>query len=99
MDLEIKWTKRAASSFHDTIEYIEKEWSIKSAQKFIKKVSKLLDILLKQPKIGKSEVKENGIRGYVFSRHITVFYRIKNNKIILLHFFDNRQNPTKKPCI
>ena len=38
MELKIKWTKRASSSFDQTVEYIEKEWGIRSAKIFIKKV-------------------------------------------------------------
>ena len=96
MDLEIKWTKRASSSFHKTVEYLENEWSVRSVQKFIKKVNKFLDTLKKQPEIGKFEQEEKGIRGFVLSRHNTVFYRLKNDTIILLKFFDNRQDPKKK---
>lgn len=97
MELKIKWTKRASSSFDKTVEFIEEEWGIRSAQKFIKKVNRLLQLLIKQPEIGKLEIKEKGIRAFVFSRQNTVFYRIRADKLILLKFFDNRQDPKKKP--
>jgi len=97
MELKIKWTKSASSSFDQTAEFIEEEWGIRSAQKFIKKVNRLLQILRKQPEIGKLEIKEKGIRAFVFSRQNTVFYRIREDKLILLKFFDNRQEPKKKP--
>lgn len=96
MDLKIRQTKRASESFHKTVEYIEQEWSIRSAQKFVVRVDKFLKVLKKQPDIGKLELEEKGIRGFVISRHNTVFYRIKEETIILLKFFDNRQNPNKK---
>lgn len=96
MVLKIKWTKRAHNSFDKTVEYIVEEWSEKSAQKFIKKVNSFLITLEKHPEIGKIELKEKQIHGFVLSRYTTVFYRIKKNQIILLNFFDNRQNPSKK---
>ncbi len=97
MELKIRWTKRASSSFDKTVEYIEKEWGDRSAKKFIKKVNRLLIILKKQPDIGKLEIEDKGIRAFVFSRQNTVFYRIKSDKLILLKFFDNRQDPKKRP--
>ena len=96
MELKIKWTKRASLSFDQTVEYIEKEWGVRSTQKFIKKVTRLLNILKKQPEIGKIEIEDKGIRAFVFSRQNTVFYRIKGYKLILLKFFDNRQDPKKR---
>ena len=90
MDLEIKWTKRAEANFEKTVKYIESEWGHKSAQKFVRKVYNLLNTLKKQPQIGKIEIKEKGIRAFVFSRQNTVFYRINGNRIILLAIFDNR---------
>jgi len=96
MALEIKWTKRATSSFYKTIDYLEEEWSERSAQKFIQIVNRFLHTLQEQPEIGKIEVAEKGIRGFVLSRQNTVFYRVKGQRIILLKFFDNRQHPSKK---
>ncbi len=96
MALEIKWTKRAEISFQRIVEYIEEEWSEKTAAKFVKKVNMFLKALELQPDIGKIEVEDKGIRGFVFSRQTTIFYRIKNNRIILLNFFDNRKNSKSK---
>ncbi|MDY0078731.1 MAG: type II toxin-antitoxin system RelE/ParE family toxin [Bacteroidales bacterium] len=97
MELKIKWTRTAASSLDKIVEFIEEKWGIRSAQVFIKKLNRLLQLLIKQPEIGKLEIKEKGIRAFVFSRQNTVFYRIREDKLILLKFFDNRQDPKKKP--
>jgi plasmid stabilization system protein ParE len=93
---KIKWTKSASKSFNKTINYLEQEWSEKVAEKFVQKVYAFLLNLEEYPEIGKIEIEEKGIRGFVLSRHTTVLYRIKGNYIILLQFFDNRQDPIKK---
>jgi len=36
---------------------------------------------------------EREIRGFVIVKQLTLFYKIKQDKIILLNFYDNRQNP------
>jgi plasmid stabilization system protein ParE len=96
MALEIKWTDRASKTFHQTVAFIEANWSEGAAKKFVIKVNAFLILLKNQPEMGKIEVADKEIRGFVISRHTIVLYRIKKNKIILLKFFDSRQNPSKR---
>jgi len=48
------------------------------------------------PEMGSIEHYEKQIRGVVITKHNTLFYRIEDQKLILLSFFDNRQHPNKK---
>lgn len=64
--------------------------------KFVIRVNHFISLLKDNPEIGNIEVEEKGIRGYIISRHTVVFYRLKNDTIILLKFFDSRQNPDKR---
>ncbi len=63
---------------------------------FVRKAHDFLDILSDFPEIGTIENKEKGIRGFTIVRQVNVFYKIKNDHIVLLDFFDNRQKPKKK---
>jgi len=96
MALKILWTKRANSSFSKMVNYLEKEFGEMVVKKFIKRVNHILYILSEFPEIGTIESFEKQIRGFNIIPQVNVFYRIKENQIILLHFFDNRQNPDKK---
>ena len=58
------------------------KWSRKSEKKF----DLILDYLT-------DEFGE--IRGFVIVKQITLFYQVRNNTIILLNFYDNRQKPKK----
>jgi len=62
----------------------------------VKKVYDFLDILIEFQEIGSLEHVERNIRGFVIVKQITLFYKIKDDKIILLNFFDNRQHPKRK---
>ena len=42
MALKIKWMKRAANSFDKTLKYLEREWNLNSAKKFVKRSNKFL---------------------------------------------------------
>ena len=96
MALEVYWSKRADKKFYQIHEFLLNEWGENVARAFTRKVYDFLDILSEFPEIGTIENKEKGIRGFTIVKQVNLFYRIKGNKIILLTFFDNRQNPKKK---
>ena len=96
MALEIYWTKRADKNFDKIIEYLLNEWGENVSHAFVKKVYDFLDILAEFPEIGTIENRKKGIRGFAIVKQVNVFYRIIGNKIILLNFFDNRQDPKRK---
>jgi len=96
MALTIYWSKRADSKFDRIIEFIHNEWGETVTKAFVKKVYDFLDILEEFPEIGTLENKERNIRAFVIIRQLTLFYKIQDNKIILLNFFDNRMNPKRK---
>lgn len=68
----------------------------KVVRSFIKKVYIFLDIIVEFPTIGTLENSEKGIRGYSILKQISIFYKIEGHNIILLDFFDNRQDSHKK---
>lgn len=96
MALEILWTKQANYKFDKIIDYLLHEWNQKVTQAFVKKVYDTLDTLAEFPDIGTIEHKEKEIRGYTIVKQINVFYRVIDNKLINLNFFDTRQSPAKK---
>ena len=96
MALEIQWSKREDKKFDLIIEYLLVEWNERVTKSFVQKVYDLIDVLAEFPEIGAIEYKEKGIRGFTIVKQINIFYQIKDNKIIILDFFDNRQAPQKK---
>jgi len=96
MALEIYWSKRAAKRFDSILDYLEDEWGGFPVSLFVKKVYDFLDILSSYPEIGTIENKELNIRGFVIVRQLTIFYQIRDDKIVLLNFYDNRQKPKSK---
>lgn len=92
----VEWTKRAQTTFNQTVEYLQKEFGDKSAEKFIQKVDHYVDLIVKNPQFGKIEEEEKSIRGLLVSNYSYLFYRIESHKIIILIFFDGRQDPKKR---
>jgi plasmid stabilization system protein ParE len=96
MALEVFWSKRADKKFDKIIGYIEEEWGKHRDSLFVKKVYDFLDILAEFPEIGTIEKNELNIRGFVIVAQLTIFYQIREDKLIILNFYDNRQNPKQK---
>jgi plasmid stabilization system protein ParE len=98
MALEIYWSKPATRQFDLILDYLKDEWGRHSVSLFVKKVYDFLDLLSMFPEIGSVENKELNIRGFVIVKQLTVFYQIRDDKIVLLNFYDNRQKPKLKRC-
>jgi len=96
MALEIFWTKQVDYKFDRIIDYLLHEWNQKVTASFVRKVYDTLDTLAEFSEIGTIEHKEKEIRGFTFVKQINVFYKVSDNKLIILNFFDNRQSPAKK---
>jgi plasmid stabilization system protein ParE len=95
--MKIFLTKRAEKNFRSIKEYIVNEWGERVAEAFEAKTADFLDLLEDFPELGVIEVVEKQIRGFQLTKQTRVFYRIKGERIIILTFFDVRQNPKKKP--
>jgi len=93
---KVIWNRRASNSFNSIIEYLQQEWGNNVTKNFVTRTYQIIELLSEFPEIGTIENKEKQIRGFVVTKHNTLFYRIEDKNIILLNFFDNRQHPDKK---
>lgn len=89
--------KRFTNKVQKVLGYLEKEWSQKVAAEFLLKIDRRIELLVKQPEIGKPSVKIKDVRGLLITRHNRLYYKIKGNKIIILTMYDTRMNPKKNP--
>lgn len=96
MALKIFWSRRADKRFDDIIIFLQEKWGPQVTTTFVRKVYDFLEVLSEFPELGTIENKEKNIRGFTIVKQVNIFYKVKGNKIILLNFFDNRQNPSKK---
>lgn len=96
MALEIYWSKQADKKFDKIIAYLMEEWGERVTKLFVMKVHDFLDVLADFPEIGTIENRDKEIRGFTIVKQVNIFYTIKNDQIILLDFFDNRQNPKQR---
>ncbi|WPU97659.1 type II toxin-antitoxin system RelE/ParE family toxin [Mucilaginibacter sp. cycad4] len=91
----IIWNRLASNKFNAIIAYLEQEWGENVTRNFVINTYKIIELIANYPEMGTLENKEKQIRGFVITKHNTLFYRVEEDKIILLTFFDTRQSPGK----
>ena len=92
--MQVFVTPRAEKNFDSIVDYINQKWGERTAKEFIQKVDSIFKLLKDYPLMG--QVEDNDIRGFQLSRQTRILYRIRDNKIIILSFFDVRQDPRKR---
>ncbi len=95
MAYKIEWTKNASEDLESIIEYLKKDWSLEIAENFILEFYSKLEIISEFPFAGNPSFKEKDVRKFLITKHNSLYYKIEAGKIILLDFFDMRQNPDK----
>lgn len=93
----IKISKRAEKSFRSIKDFITEKWGASVADTFEQRTIKFLDLLEEFPEIGTLELPDKNLYGFQLTKQTKVFYRIKSSTIIIIVFFDVRQNPQKRP--
>lgn len=75
------------------LSYLKTTWNLKVADDFLKIFTEKVNLLTKNPKIGKPSLKVKGIRSIQITKHNRLYYRATKHVIIIVTLFDNRQNP------
>jgi plasmid stabilization system protein ParE len=92
--MQVYVTPRAERNFDSIVDYIKYKWGERTAKEFIDKVDEIFTLLKNFPTMG--QVEKGDIRGFQLSPQTRILYRIRDKKIIILSFFDVRQDPKKK---
>ncbi len=90
--MNIIWSEDAIIDYHQNIDYLITEWSEKLAAEFIEDVEGVLELIKIQPEIYPISNYHN-IRKAVIRKQISLFYEVKGQKIFLVRFWNNYQNP------
>ena len=78
---KVLWTKRANTSFERIIEYIQESFGENVARIFVQRTYTHVERLANFPTMGTIEDENRGIRGFVISKHNTLFYRTTEKEI------------------
>lgn len=93
--MEIIWSAKAKITFYNVLDYLEKNWTKKEILQFYQKTELVLNAVKRNPGIFPVSTKNQQVRKGFIDKNNSFFYSVDNygQKIYLLTFFDNRQNP------
>ncbi|WP_036693332.1 type II toxin-antitoxin system RelE/ParE family toxin [Pedobacter glucosidilyticus] len=92
MKFEIRWSDEAEVTFDAIYQFVSIQWNIKQAEKLRVQTLKVLEQIAVNPYLFKeSEIKN--VRKAFISKHTSLFYETSQQTILLVFFWDNRQNP------
>jgi plasmid stabilization system protein ParE len=94
MAYEIIINKRFSNKMLQTLDYLEEEWSHKTAIEFQDKVFFRLYMLQLNPFIG-APVGIANVRSILITKHNRIYYKVKGDKVIILNLYDTRSNYKK----
>lgn len=94
--MQIEFSKIAKQTLHDQIEFLEKTWTNKEIINFLRDIKKVSENL-RDNKLEMYQKYSKDIRSALIGkRHVRMFFKkVNENKIIVLLFFDMRQDPRK----
>ncbi|HEV7382361.1 MAG TPA: type II toxin-antitoxin system RelE/ParE family toxin [Dyadobacter sp.] len=95
MARRVVWTKRATTNFKRIIIYLEDNWGSKVTRDFVKKSFRVIELIQDYPQLGSLEDREKGIYVFLITTHNRLFYRLSEDQLIILNFFDTRQGTLK----
>ncbi|MFN3909179.1 MAG: type II toxin-antitoxin system RelE/ParE family toxin [Flavobacterium sp.] len=92
--IKVVWSDNAKHDYWQNIDFLEKNWTYKEIENFLEKVDAVITQLEKGTVVFKPTEKKY-IYQIIVVKQITLFYRLTNQEIILLRFWNNHQNPKK----
>ena len=95
MSLPIVWLPESIETFNDNLLYLEEQWTNQVINTFLDRVEEVLERIAENPALYPVYRKEEQIHRCVVNEHISLYYRIKENQIDLLTFWNAHQNPKR----
>ena len=88
----VQWSDEAKETFDAIVLIIEDKWSSRQAGVFIKRVRRVLQMIAMHPDMYKASI-SGDVRQAVISKQTSMFYKVEEHSIVVLYFWDNRQEP------
>lgn len=93
MTFEIRFTPEAEETFDSLMSQLQQRWGDSYVTKFEAKVFKALKTITVAPYLYPVAEETTGIRKCILHKNCSMLYRVNNFDIVVVCFWDNRQNP------
>jgi len=95
MGYAIYWSPAAKNDYINILEYLNTRWGQQEVTSFISRTDKTLQLISANPRLFVSSTNKPVVHRCVLTSQISLYYRINNQNIELLRFWDNRMDPEK----
>jgi plasmid stabilization system protein ParE len=95
MIYSVIWSDEAKTNYKLILEYLNTKWTQREVINFAKRTEEVVVLIQTDPYLHKPSAKGKAIRHCVLVKQISLFYRVEQNTIYLITFWDNRQNPNR----
>jgi len=96
-DWTVVWSPRARETYFVVLDYLNENWSKRKLIQFVKRVDLTILVIRRNPELFAASRQQNKIRKAFVDKNNCFFYSIDAYKqqLIILTFYDNRQDPRK----
>lgn len=97
MSFELKFTPEAEDTFDAVVSQLEQRWGKRFVLKFENKLSKTFKTIERTPDIYPVINKDTGLRRCVIHENCSILFKIYDHDVLIICFWDNRQEPLFEP--
>lgn len=92
MSLVVVYTPAAKDTIQSIYAFLTSKFGPRTANKFVLKAEQTIALLTKHPLMFKISPFNDQVRVAVLNKNCSLFYRVTDNQLQLLYFWDNRQD-------
>jgi plasmid stabilization system protein ParE len=89
--MTIVWSDEAEKDYEENLIFLFEEWNLQVVQDFTEETERILTVINEMPKAFR-HYKKN-IHSVPVTKHVTLFYRVKRDRIELVRFWNNYRKP------
>jgi hypothetical protein len=93
--MTVFWMPEAIETFAQNLSYLKEEWSEDVVTNFIDKTEETISYIKANPLLYPSINKKKKIHKCIVVRQVSLYYKVHKDRIDLLTFWNNYQNPKK----
>ena len=95
MALRIITKKRFENKVKRLVEYLLLSWYDSVADDFILQLNQSIELLSESPNIGSKVKGLKNTRTILITKHNRLYYRIENDKLVVINLIDTRRDPKR----
>ena len=91
--LRVEWTPNAKIELSQNLDYINERWTDRELKNFVSLLEKNISTIVLFPHIFPASSQNSNVRRCVVSKQTSLYYKVEEDRIIILSLFSNKQNP------